>query len=94
MANENTKNQANQNPDEQAAAAAAREEEAKKAAAKQAAKPAPTHTHEKFYRVVETHEVPHGGGSYLLKKGKVISSKGYHIDHLKRIGVKLEEASA
>ena len=92
MANENSKSTNQAAPagnDSNAGASGA-------AQPKVAAPKAETPGAEKRYRVLETIDVPHKSGTFCLKKGKVISNKGYHIDHLKRIGAKLEplEASA
>jgi hypothetical protein len=46
---------------------------------------------EMFYVVGEDREIPHGGSSILLRKGKRISSHGYDIAKLKIHGVKLTE---
>jgi hypothetical protein len=46
---------------------------------------------EAFYTVTEDREIPRGGGSVLLRKGKRISSHGYDIAKLKAQGVKLAE---
>ena len=48
----------------------------------------------KQFLVKEDREIPQGGGTYLLRKGKTISSDGYDIPFLKRFGVKLEELPA
>jgi len=49
---------------------------------------------EKRFLVEESAEIPRGGSSYMLAKGKTISSHGYDIAALKRQGVKLKEVSA
>jgi hypothetical protein len=46
---------------------------------------------ERKFLVTESAEIPRGGSSYLLRKGKTISSHGYDIEALKRQGVKLTE---
>jgi hypothetical protein len=46
---------------------------------------------ERKFLVDETAELPRGGSSYVLSKGKTISSHGYDIAALKRQGVKLTE---
>lgn len=43
-----------------------------------------------FYRVQKTCRVPRGASTYTLTAGKVISSRGYDIEELKRLGVPLE----
>ncbi len=48
---------------------------------------------ERKFLVEETAEIPRGGSSYVLSKGKTISSHGYDIAALKRQGVKLKEVS-
>jgi hypothetical protein len=48
---------------------------------------------ETFYTVTEDREIPRGGGSVLLRKGKRISSHGYDIAKLRAHGVKLSEVS-
>jgi len=48
---------------------------------------------EKRFLVEESAEIPRGGSSYVLAKGKTISSHGYDIAALKRQGVKLKEVS-
>ena len=57
------------------------------------AQEAPQPVKERKFLVEETHELPRGGSSYLLPKGKTISSHGYDIAALKRQGVKLKEVS-
>lgn len=47
---------------------------------------------ERHYLVLETIEIPRGGASFLLRKGKTISSHGYDIDQLRKMGAHLEEA--
>lgn len=47
---------------------------------------------ERRYTVLETIEIPRGGASFLLRKGKTISSHGYDIDQLRKMGARLEEA--
>jgi hypothetical protein len=48
---------------------------------------------EQKFLVTEDAEIPRGGSSYKLAKGKTISSHGYDIEALKRQGVKLREVS-
>ena len=48
---------------------------------------------EQKFLVTEDAEIPRGGSSYKLSKGKTISSMGYDIEALKRQGVKLREVS-
>lgn len=48
---------------------------------------------ERRFLVEESAEIPRGGSSYVLAKGKTISSFGYDIAALKRQGVKLKEVS-
>jgi hypothetical protein len=48
---------------------------------------------ERRFLVEETAEIPRGGSSYVLSKGKTISSHGYDIAALKRQGVKLKDVS-
>jgi len=82
MANENT----NQNPSKNQQPAPAAE-------AKPHAKVEAAQDKETFYLVNEDREIPRGGGSVLLRKGKRISSHGYDIARLKAQGVKLTEVS-
>ena len=49
--------------------------------------------HERRYRILHTMEVPRGASSFLLRQGQVISSRGYAIAELERVGVKLEEVA-
>jgi len=81
MANENNTKNPSQNQQQAPAA------EANKPQAKVEAAPAG----EKFFLVNEDREIPRGGGSVLLRKGKRISSHGYDIGQLKANGVKLTE---
>jgi hypothetical protein len=48
---------------------------------------------ERRYLVKETVQVPRGASYYTLPKGKTISSMGYDVPALKRMGVKLEEVT-
>lgn len=83
MANENTKNPSTTQPSSPAAAA--------KPHAKPDAEVEAAPTKERFYLVEQDREIPRGGGSILLHKGKRISTHGYDIEQLKRHGVKLTE---
>lgn len=46
------------------------------------------HTEQRF-RVVKTTRIPQGAASYTLMAGKEISSHGYDLAHLRRLGVEL-----
>lgn len=80
MANDGNVKNATQNPQ-------APNAEANKPQAKVEAAP----NKETFYVVNEDREIPRGGGSVLLRKGKRLSSHGYDIAKLKAHGVKLSE---
>ena len=54
---------------------------------------APQAPKERRFLVEETAEIPRGGSSYLLARGKTISSHGYDIAALKRHGVKLKDVT-
>jgi hypothetical protein len=54
---------------------------------------APQPQKERKFLVEETMEIPRGGSSYVLTKGKTISSHGYDIAALKRQGAKLKDVS-
>lgn len=45
---------------------------------------------ERFFRVTNDVQVPQGASHYLLKAGQVISSYGYDVDELLRLGAPLE----
>lgn len=47
---------------------------------------------ERLFMVMDDFLVPNGGSSYLLRKGKTISNRGYNVKHLVELGVKLKEA--
>jgi|GEM_PF-6376235 hypothetical protein len=49
---------------------------------------------ERIYRVTQEIKIPRGGSHYLLPAGKTLSSHGYDIPALKRLGVQLEEVGA
>ena len=53
----------------------------------------PQPARERRFLVEESAEIPRGGSSYVLSKGKTISSHGYDIAALQRQGVKLREVS-
>lgn len=78
MANENTKTPSNQ----------------PSAPAAEAKPHAKVEDKERFFLVEQDREIPRGGGSILLRKGKRISTHGYDIEQLKRHGVKLTEVPA
>lgn len=80
MANENNTKNATQNQPQAPAAEVKHQTKVDAAPAR-----------EKFFMVNEDREIPRGGGSVLLKKGKRISSHGYDIERLKQHGVKLTE---
>lgn len=87
--------QDNRTPNAQQNRTSSEQETEGQAAAAATAKPkAPAPQPERFFIVQETRDIPHKGGAFCLRKGKKISSKGYNIEHLKRIGVKLEELQA
>lgn len=88
MAQENRTPQAQQNR-------TSSEQDAEGQTAAATAKPkAPAPQVERFFVVQETREVAARGGTFRLVRGKKISSKGYNIAHLQRMGVKLEEQTA
>lgn len=45
-----------------------------------------------WFRVLKDTEVPSQSGRYILKKGKVLSNKGYDMQTLRDAGVELEPA--
>lgn len=49
---------------------------------------------ERLFMVMDDFLVPNGGSTYLLRKGKTISSRGYNVKLLVELGVKLKEAKA
>ena len=49
---------------------------------------------ERTFRVVKETKVNRLGSHYTLRAGKIISSKGYDIDELVKLGVALEEVIA
>lgn len=49
---------------------------------------------ERLFMVMDDFAVPRGGGTFLLRKGKVISSRGYNVKELVELGVKLKEEKA
>lgn len=51
-------------------------------------------TTERLFKVKAEVRVPRMGSHYILRAGKVISSKGYDVDELLRQGVQLEEIAA
>jgi hypothetical protein len=57
------------------------------------AQPASVVRVERFYAVERTSQVPRGASHYTLPAGKVISSRGYDIEELLRLGVPLKETS-
>lgn len=62
----------------------------RKVVAKEDAKPeAPT---EEFFVVQADTPVPRGGAPFILRKGKRISSRGYDIPYLRKLGVPLQPA--
>jgi hypothetical protein len=55
--------------------------------------PAGRPTEIQWFRVMEDCEVPNRTGKYMLKRGKVLSTKEYSLQELKDGGVKLEETT-
>lgn len=55
---------------------------------------APVGQNVQWFVVEDDREVPQRGGTFLLRKGKLINSAGYNIAELKRSGVVLKEAEA
>jgi hypothetical protein len=47
-------------------------------------------TVERIYVVERDFKVPNGASSFTLRQGKVLSSKGYDIDHLLRVGAPIK----
>lgn len=45
-----------------------------------------------WFRVMEDCEVPNRTGKYMLKRGKVLSTKEFNLQELKDAGVKLEDS--
>jgi len=56
--------------------------------------PPPSGAAEHMYEVQADFEVPRGASSFLLRKGKVISSRGYDVEGLQKLGVQLVAKSA